>query len=448
MKFYNRELIEYFLDNTADEDQLSEILELVKNDEDFRKELAEASRMKGLLVSVNQENEDGVFRGVSRSISEMEPDSIELKILDSLSEVSPEQKVIYKDKKSWLLYFWAGIAAQVLVVFTFFSSSETEGLYHGSLYSESGQAWLVRGELRVPVTADLRLMDGDKVLVEDKGDLRITWNDSTVTQFKDETEAVFSLKNGKKINLKFGKFQAQVTKQAPGSPMVISTPSSTITVLGTRFRLNVSDSQSLLEVDRGAVEMANNKGDSLVVKAHQYAVASKKAKFESRVFNRPVYQSPEVNLDTPSLEVDIVAEINGSNKIYLVVSDSQDGRSHDHAAWLNPVLEDALGRQYSLLDLPWKFASSEWGTMGIGIDALGKPLTHNGTIIKDGIGTHALSIIEYDIPAGYKLFKAKGVVTDSGSVQSNSRSSIKFEIYTEFPENSYRRLKVNRKSDK
>ena len=74
----------------------------VKENDDFRQELAEASRMKGLLVSMNQENEDAVFRGISRSISEMEPDSIELKILDSLSEHVPENKVIYKEKKNWL----------------------------------------------------------------------------------------------------------------------------------------------------------------------------------------------------------------------------------------------------------------------------------------------------------------------------------------------------------
>ena len=55
--------------------------------------------MKGFLVSLNQKNEDATYRGVRRSISEMEPDSLELKILDSLNESAPEQKVIYKDKK-------------------------------------------------------------------------------------------------------------------------------------------------------------------------------------------------------------------------------------------------------------------------------------------------------------------------------------------------------------
>ena len=112
------------------------------------------------------------------------------------------------------------------------------------------------------VTADLRLMDGDKVIVEEEGDLRITWNDSTVTQFKDESEASFNLKKGKQIYLDNGKFQAQVTKQAPNNPMIIHTPNSKVTVLGTRFRLKVNDEQSLLEVDRGKVELQNNKGQT------------------------------------------------------------------------------------------------------------------------------------------------------------------------------------------
>ena len=163
---------------------------------------------------------------------------------------------------------------------------------------------------------------------------------------------------------------------------------------------------------------------------------------KSRIFNRPVYASPEINLDTPGKEVDIVAEINGSNKLYLVVYDGKDGRSHDHAAWLNPVLENAFGLQYSLLDHPWKYAGGEWGKMGIGIDAIGKPITHGGEQKVNGIGTHALSIIEFDIPEGYKLFKAKGIITDSGSLQAKSRSSMSFEVYTEFPENRYRRLRL------
>ena len=150
------------------------------------------------------------------------------------------------------------------------------------------------------------------------------------------------------------------------------------------------------------------------MKAHQYAVASKNTNLQSKVFNRPVYVSPQITLDTPEREVDIVAEINGSNKLYLVVYDGKDGRSHDHAGWLDPVLEDALGRQYSLLDLPWKYAASEWGVMGIGIDADGKSISHNGNQKIKGIGTHALSIIEYDIPEGYKLFKSKGIITDRG----------------------------------
>jgi hypothetical protein len=449
MKFYNRELVEYFLEGTATEDQLSEILDLVTENDEFRQELAEASRMRGLLACVNEGSEDAVYRGVSRSIAEMEPESLELKILESLEQSVPQQKVIYKDKKSWVLYFWAGIAAQLLIVFSIYNMPSDDGLYHGAFYSESGEAWLVREGKTLTISAEMRLMDGDRIIVDDKGDLQITWNDSTITQFKDETEVKFSLKSGAKhISLLRGKLQAQVTKQAPGLPMVVTTPNSTVTVLGTRFRLKANGEQSLLEVDHGAVEMKNSRGDSLVVKAHQYAVASKSQKFESRTLNRPVYASREVNLDTPGFEVDIVAEINGKDKLYLVVHSGRDGRAADHAAWIEPMLEDALGRQYSLLDLPWKNAVSEWGQLGIGIDAEGKALTHDGIELKDGIGTHALSIIEYDIPVGYKLFKSKGVLTDSGTRQTKFLSSVVFEVYTEFPEHRYSRLKVNLKSKK
>ena len=78
MKFHYGELVEYYLEGTATEELLSEILESVTGDASFRQELAEASRMRGLLVSMNQKGEDAVYRVVSRSIAEMEPESIVL----------------------------------------------------------------------------------------------------------------------------------------------------------------------------------------------------------------------------------------------------------------------------------------------------------------------------------------------------------------------------------
>ena len=446
MKKERRELIELYLQDKCSEDQLQEILQLVETDPEFRKELAEAGRIQGLLFAVANENYEGLNNRVQKSVGDMEPDSLELQILDKIQETKQEVK---SNSKTWSYVLWAAIAAQIAIVFFLMNRPDDKFLPEtlASLYSESGKAVLERNGKKMQVTADLRLIDGDKIYVEEKGDLRITWNDSTITEFKDESQASFSIVNGAKhIFVDNGKLMANVTKQPEGKPLVVNSKSSVATVLGTKFTMKINQLESMLEVKRGSVElMRKSDSKSVVVNAHEYAVSSPNQKLEVAKSNNAVYRSHEINNDTKDRKVEIVAEINGSRKLYLVVDYGRDGRAFDHAGWLSPRLEDSLGRQVSLLDLQWTFAESEWGVMGIGIDALGKKLTHNKVYYPNGIGTHAMSIIEYDIPEGYRLFKATGVITDSGWTQKRSLSSVVFEVYTDFPEQRYKRLMLNKK---
>ena len=443
MKPEYRELIELYLQDSCSEKQLEEILGLVSNDEKFRSELAEAGRIQGLLNAVKNNSYDGLSQRVIRAAGDMDEASLESQILEQLSlEEAPKKS----RSKTVTLFLWSAIAAQIAIIFVLFGGkdSKVEDTSLASLYSESGQAYLIRDGKELPVNASLRLRDGDSIRVEDKGDVSITWNDSTILQFKDKSEVSFAMIDGaKKVDFKQGKLQAKVTKQAKGKPLVIETPNSVATVLGTKFQLKVNQLETMLEVSRGAVELLRKANSKKVeVRAHQYAISSPTQTMEVRKMDEAVYRSHEINLDTPDRKVEIVAEINGSRKLYLVVHNGRDGIAFDHAAWLQPRLEDALGREYSLLDLKWKFAASEWGVLGVGIDALGNPLMHKRMEHIDGIGTHALSVIEYDIPEGYRLFKATGVITDSGANQSRSLSSVVFEVYTQFPDQRYKRIKI------
>lgn len=443
MKPEYRELIELYLQDSCSEKQLEEILELVSTDGKFRSELAEAGRIQGLLDAVKNDSYSALSQRVFRAAGDLDETALESQILSQLALGEPPKK---SKSKTVPFLLWTAIAAQLAIIFVLFAAKkpELESSSLASLYSESGQAFLIRNGVELPVTASLRLQDGDSLRVEDKGDVSITWNDSTILQFKDKSEVSFAMINGaKKVKFKQGKLQAKVTKQPQGKPLVIETPNSVATVLGTKFQLKVNQLETMLEVSRGAVELmrkANSK--KVTVGAHQYAVSSPTQSLEVRKMDEAVYRSHEINLDTPDRKVEIVAEINGSRKLYLVVHNGRDGIAFDHAAWLQPRLEDALGREFSLLDLKWKYAASEWGVLGVGIDAIGNPLMHKRLEHIDGIGTHALSVIEYDIPEGYRLFKATGVITDSGANQSRSLSSVVFEVYTQFPEQRYKRIKI------
>lgn len=117
-------------------------------------------------------------------------------------------------------------------------------------------------------------------------------------------------------------------------------------------------------------------------------------------------------------EAKISVNISGKKKLALVVNDNGDGFSYDHVAWLNPVLSGVKGK-LKLTDLKWKSATAGWGEPRAN-------LTTDGMVI-DGIGTHANSMIVYDLPEGYETFSATAVLTDG----NEEKGSVDFAVLTD-----------------
>jgi ferric-dicitrate binding protein FerR (iron transport regulator) len=66
--------------------------------------------------------------------------------------------------------------------------------------------------------------------------------------------------HGKMAFLSRGRLRAEVSPQAAGSPLVLSTPHAEVTVVGTRFTLAVADSSTRLDVEEGRVKVAPDSG--------------------------------------------------------------------------------------------------------------------------------------------------------------------------------------------
>ncbi len=114
------------------------------------------------------------------------------------------------------------------------------------------------------------------------------------------------------------------------------------------------------------------------------------------------------------VEVDVA----GWEEIYLVVTDGGDGSGEDHAAWFGPKFVMADGSEVKLSSLKWKSAESEWGKIGFGTSAANRPLkTGAGEADPDGLGTHALSVIVFDVPEGAAKFVAEAGVADTSRAQ-------------------------------
>ena len=120
---------------------------------------------------------------------------------------------------------------------------------------------------------------------------------------------------------------------------------------------------------------------------------------------------------------EISANIKGSKRLGLYLGDSGDGISFDHAAWLNPTLKGPAG-VLKLTDLKWTKASAGWGEPQKNMTSDGKPI--------DGIGTHSVSLICWDLPKGYDTFTATGKLVDD----CEEKGSVEFFVLTDKAFNS------------
>ncbi|MEZ5299369.1 MAG: NPCBM/NEW2 domain-containing protein [Verrucomicrobiales bacterium] len=114
---------------------------------------------------------------------------------------------------------------------------------------------------------------------------------------------------------------------------------------------------------------------------------------------KPVFASKVVTAQTPGHVVEVSADLSGAKKLFLAVDDGGNGFACDWADWVEPRLI-VKGKEVKLTDLKWKSASADWGNVAVGKNAGGGELRVNGQPVAYGIGVHAISVIEYDLPEG------------------------------------------------
>ncbi len=175
-----------------------------------------------------------------------------------------------------------------------------------------------------------------------------------------------------------------------------------------------------------------------------HAASSTKEVSKTASVSKFLYSSPRITSSTPGHRAKIDVELKGAKKLFLVVTDSDDGFACDWADWIDPKLHNQQSSR-SLLDLKPVRAESQWGQVNMNRNAEGGPLSVNGQAIEVGIGTHANSVIEYDLPAGFDRFTAVGGLDNGGSNQNGGQtSSVKFAVYADaLPEGLFRGTSTN-----
>lgn len=115
-----------------------------------------------------------------------------------------------------------------------------------------------------------------------------------------------------------------------------------------------------------------------------------------------------------------------------MVDDGGDGNGYDHADWLNPRLSGPHG-ETNLTQIQWRSAKAGWNSVNLNRSVAGGPLNVDGHDYADGIGTHATSIIEYDLPLGYARFTTRAGLDRSGVSPSNIGATVHFLVFTNSP---------------
>ncbi len=131
---------------------------------------------------------------------------------------------------------------------------------------------------------------------------------------------------------------------------------------------------------------------------------------------------------------DVKVNISGARKLYLVVTDGGNGNNWDHADWIEPKLTGRKGT-LNLTDVKWVSATAGWGSATIDKSVGGNRLTVDNKEYANGIGTHAVSIIEYDVPEGYDTFTSIAGL-DKECIGHPEGATVRFHVFTRYPTGS------------
>ncbi len=111
-----------------------------------------------------------------------------------------------------------------------------------------------------------RLWSGMEVEVSGRGSSAvIVWNDGSTMKLDANSRLNIAVLDAqKRATLSIGMVDCDINKQAPGKPLIVSTPRARLEVIGTRFRTRTTASHSTTEVLQGRVRVERMADSSAV----------------------------------------------------------------------------------------------------------------------------------------------------------------------------------------
>lgn len=147
----------------------------------------------------------------------------------------------------------------------------------------------------------------------------------------------------------------------------------------------------------------------------------------------PIFRSDVVTTATADHAIKVEVDVRGLKQIFLVVDDGDNGFSHDWASWVEPKLIGPDG-ELSLTELKPIVSTAGYGNVLKNRNCGGQPIRIAGKRYEFGFGTHANSVIGFDLPPGYERFESTAGLDNGGTDQAQGdNASVRFLVYASPP---------------
>jgi ferric-dicitrate binding protein FerR (iron transport regulator) len=146
-----------------------------------------------------------------------------------------------------------------------------------------------RGAAAQALGTGAELRAGDRVTVAAGGRCELRCDDGTLLRLADDAELVLGpAAAGKRVELLYGRLEAEFTPQPPGHPAVIATPEAEVTVRGTVLTVVSRDGESRTEVSHGAVTLTRLADRAAVpLRSGEYAIAAPQLALAAHLLGEP-----------------------------------------------------------------------------------------------------------------------------------------------------------------
>ena len=106
------------------------------------------------------------------------------------------------------------------------------------------------------VTSSIAVLNEGTIILETETSyLEVEFDDGTRVVLKGISELAIAGEQYKRLNLRIGNLVVEAVPQPPNMPMIVRTPNSENTVVGTRFELTVKNGSTALAVSEGQVQL-------------------------------------------------------------------------------------------------------------------------------------------------------------------------------------------------